>query len=160
MEENNEMIEVKEAEISNLEDILNLNQQLFNYEYENFDKTLNCNWPPNNLKYFKEAIIKDDSLALVVFIEDKIIGYLIGSIEKAEVYRKIKQIAEIDDMFIIPEYRGKGIGVLLYKRFIKWAKKKGINRVRVVASAQNVKTINFYKKNKLKEYDLILESDI
>ncbi len=151
---------IKEAEMKHLKDILNLNQQLFDYEYENFDKTLDCSWSPNNEKYFKNSITKDDSLALVVLIKNKVIGYLIGSIKKAEDFRNIKKLAEIDNMIILSEYRKKGIGTSLCKRFIDWAKKKGIRRIKVVASANNIKTINFYRKNKFKDYDLTLETDI
>jgi len=153
-------LEIREATIDNLEDILDFNQQLFDYDIEKFDKTLNCNWPSNNEKYFRESIEKDDSLALVVFVDDKLVGYLIGGIKKPGDYRVIKQIAEIENMFILSEHRGKGVGVLLCEKFIGWAEKRGVKRVKVVASAQNKGAISCYKKCGFYDYDLVLEKDL
>jgi len=153
-------IKIQKAIIENLKEILELNQKLCDYDYKNFDDTIDCTWPSNNKRYFKESIESEDSLTLVVLDEEKIIGYLIGSIGNAEDYRKINKIAEIDNMFVLSEYQNKGIGKSLIKRFFEWAKEKGIKRVKVVASAENTKAINFYEKNKFLNYNIILEKDI
>lgn len=153
-------IEIKEATSDNLKYITDLNKQLFDHEYTNFDKTLDCNWPSNNQDYFKKSITSKDSITLVAFAKGRVIGYLIGSIKKASAYRKIKRLAEIDNMFVLPEFRGQGTGSLLCEKFVNWAKKKGVDRIKVVASVNNEKAINFYKENKFKEYDLALEREI
>lgn len=153
------MIEIKKATIENVKDILNLNQQLFNYD-KNFDKTLDPTWPSNNKKYFKNSIINKNSLALVVVDNAEIVGYLIGTINEAEDYRNIQKIAELDNMFILPKYRKKGIGTDLCGKFFKWAKEKGIKRASVIVSEQNSKAINYYKKCGFLDYNLILEAKI
>lgn len=155
-----EDIKIQRATIENLNDILNLNQQLFDYEYKNFDKTLDCSWPPKNRNYFKKSIISKNGLALVVIDKEKVVGYLMGNIDKAEDYRNILKIAELDSMFILPEYREKGIGFDLYKEFVKWAKEKGVKRAKVVVSEQNKIAIGYYKKCGFSEYNLILETKI
>ena len=53
----------------------------------------------------------------------------------------------------------KGVGKKLHKFFIDWCNEKNTNRKRVVVSSGNIRAINFYKKNKFKEYDLVLESE-
>ena len=63
-------------------------------------------------------------------------------------------------MLVLKEYRGQGIGTKLVKSFIAWCKLKKVGRVRVVASAQNIAAIGFYRQNKFKDYSLILESNI
>ncbi len=150
---------IRKATLKDLETIRKLNQKLFKYGYK-FDKTLDCNWPINNKKYFKEAITKKDSLALVALVNNKIIGYFIGNTKKAEDYRKLKKIAEADDAYIIPEYRRRGIGNLLLKKFLVWAKKKGIKRARALIATQNKKSIAWHKKAGFKEYNLTLEKDL
>jgi len=153
-------VEIKEATLEYLKDIINFNKKLFEFEYKNFDKTLDCSWPPKNKEYFKNSIKGKDSLALVVLDKGKIIGYLIGNIKKAKNYRNIKKIAELDNMFILPDYRNKGIGSLLCKRFLDWVKSRDVKRVRVVVSEKNKGAINCYKKCGFSEYNLILEQDL
>ncbi|MDD5651388.1 MAG: GNAT family N-acetyltransferase [Candidatus Nanoarchaeia archaeon] len=154
------LMEIKKATLKNLKEIISLNQQLFDYEYANFDKTLNCKWPSKNIEYYKKSITNKESITLLAFIDGKIVGYLIGAINKTESYRNIKKIAEIDNMFILPQFRGLNIGSSLYNKFINWMKTKGIKKIRVIASSKNGKAIDFYKKNGFLEYNLTLEKDI
>ncbi len=92
--------------------------------------------------------------------KDKIIGYFIGCIKKAEDYRKLKKIAEAENVYIIQKYRRKGIGTSFQKEFLKWARTKRVKRARVVISAQNKKSIASVKKIGFKDYNLTLEKEL
>lgn len=152
-------MKIRKAVIEDLKKIIELNRELFHYDL-NFDKTLDTKWPDKNKEYFKERITGKNSIALVAEDGKKIIGYLLGAIRKAEGYRSIKKIAELENMFVVEEHRGKGIGKLLINKFMKWAKNKKMKRIRVVASAQNVRAIKLYKNNLFSEYDNVMEADI
>ena len=153
------IIEIRKATLKDLKAIQNLNTELFKYDYKH-DKTLNLKWPQKNLSYYKQSIIGKNSFAAVAAIDGKIVGYFIGSIGPTEDYRKLKKIAEMDNMFVIKKYRGQGIGNDLVNAFLKWAKSKKAPRVRAVASAGNKGATNFYKNNKFEEYNLVLERKI
>jgi len=153
-------IEIRGAKSKDVKEIISLNQKLFNYEYNNFDKTLDCSWPPKNENYFKKSVEDKNSIVLVAVSNRNIIGYLIGSIHKAEDYREIKEVVEVDNTFVVEEHRRKGIGKELFKKFLEWAKKKETRRMKVVASAKNKDAINFYKKCGFIDYNLTLERDI
>ena len=50
---------IRKADIKDLKDILKLNFELFKKEYQEFDKSLNLNWPYREGKnYFRNRIIK------------------------------------------------------------------------------------------------------
>ena len=155
-------INIKEATIENLKDIQDLNLALFKKEHNEYDDTLNLNWTfgKEGTDYFKKRIIEDNGYALVAESDGKIVGYLVGAISKAEFYRTISKIAEVENMLILEEYRSKGIGNELMDKFFSWCKSKGADRIKVVASAQNIKAINFYKKNGFLDYNLTLERNI
>ncbi len=154
-------IKIVKAKLEDIGSIMNLNQELFNFEtYNKFDNTLDSTWPIKNKKYFKDRIIKNNHLTIIAKIENNIVGYLIGSIQKAESYRKIKLIAELENMFIPLNHRNKGIGNLLVKEFIKWAKSKKVKRVKVIVTAANKHAISFYKKNGFLEHNFIMEMDL
>ena len=153
---------IKSATIKDLKDIQKLNLMLFEKEYKEYDKTLNCKWTFANdgENYFKKRIIKNDGCTLVAYIDNKMVGYLIGGFQKKESYRVLPALAELENMFVLDDCRSKGVGTKLFCAFIDWCKSKDVKRLRVVASAMNVRAIEFYKKNNLIEYDLVLESDI
>ncbi|MCK4745306.1 GNAT family N-acetyltransferase [Candidatus Parcubacteria bacterium] len=155
-------IKIKFATIENLKDIQKLNLMLFKKEYYEYDKTLNCEWTfkSDGENYFKKRIIKDDGCVLIAYADNKIVGYLIGGLKEIKPSRLLSAFAELENMFVLENYRCKQIGSKLFKAFINWCKSKNVKRLRVVASAMNICAIKFYKKNGFIEYDLILESDI
>lgn len=153
-------IKIQLATIKNLRDIQNLNHQLCIKENKEFDATINKDYPleQSGEKYFKERI--KNGCALVAITDGKVGGYLVGAIIEHEDYRNISKLAEAENMFVLEEYRSSGIGKKLFNEFIKWCKSKGAKRIRAVASVQNTKAIEFYKREGFKEYNLTLEKEI
>ena len=153
---------IKTATITDLQKIQELNFKLFKKENKEYDSSLNLNWTFGEFgtKYFQDKISKNNSCVFIAIIKNKIIGYLCGGLTKAETYRILPVVAELENMFILDEFRSNGIGTKLYNEFLKWCKTKKVDKIRVNASAQNELAINFYKNNNFKEYALILEMDL
>jgi diamine N-acetyltransferase len=156
------MIEIRKAKLSDLKDIQELNHLLFEKEYKEFDKLLDLKWTygADGTNYYKNKLTKPENAGFVAVDEGKIIGYLVGGNTKVENYRKVPKVAELDNMFVLKAYRGKGIGTMLHNAFLKWCEEKKVKILRVQATAQNIKAINFYRKNGFKDYTLILENKI
>ena len=155
------VINIRKARNKDITEIVNLNQQLFEHEKnKGFDDTLNCTWPLKNKSYFKQSISNKNRVCFVAIENQEVVGYIIGSINNAEDYRNIKKIAEADNMFILSKYRNQGLGSLLIKEVIKWAKLKKAKRIRVVISANNIQSIKFHKKVGFKDYNITLEQEI
>jgi len=154
------MVVIRKAEMKDLENIRKLNQELFVYENENFDKTIDVDSLFSNAheKRFVDNIKND--FVIVAVEKGIIVGYLVGKISKAESYRNIGKIIELDSMLVHEKFRSKKIGYELITEFKRWAKSQGIKRLRVTASAGNHKTIKFYRREGFKDYDLSLEQDI
>ncbi len=153
-------VDIRPAEKSDFEKIQELNQLLFHHDYQ-FDKTLNLDWSKSEegINYYKGKLKSDDSCVLIAFVDDKAVGYLMGGLAETVSYKKDKSIGELENMFVLEEYRNLEIGSQLVNIFIEWCRLKKINRIRTVASAANKKAINFYRKW-LDEYSLTLEGDI
>jgi len=153
-------MQIRKAKLEDIKKIIALNQKLFDYEYLNFDKTLDCNWPSKNKKYFKKCITNKNSLTLIAIENNKIVGYFIGAINKTEDYRNITKIAEGENTYILPKYQRKGIGTQFYKRFLEWAKSKGVNRIKTVVSKKNKQSLNWNKKLGFECYNIVLEKEL
>jgi GNAT superfamily N-acetyltransferase len=79
---------------------------------------------------------------------------------KWEAYRHLPLVAELENTFVLEEFRSQWIGCKLYNTFVKWCTKKNVGKIRVQASAQNEWAIRFYRNNNFKDYTLILETDL
>lgn len=146
-------IEIKRASIKNLSDIQNLNNQLFELEYANFDPALKVGWPfeKDGEEYFSDLL--NNEIVYIAVVDDKIIGYLAGSINIETSY-VTKSLAEVENMFILEDYRKYGIGTKLMNAFKKYCANEGIQEIKVTASAKNKNAINFYKKNDFEDFEM------
>ena len=149
-------IEIKRASIKDLEDIQRLNNQLFELEYTNFDPTLKVGWPfeIEGIKYFTDIL--NNEAAFIALVDNKVVAYLAGSINVQSSYTT-KPCAELDNMFILEEYRNYGIGTKLINAFKAVCLEEGIEEIKVTAFAKNTNAINFYKKNGFKDFEVTLK---
>jgi len=155
-------VTIKNATIDDLQKIQALNLRLFEKEYKEYDPLLNlkCTFGKAGTKYYKDRILKDDGCVLIAVVGNEIVGYLCGGIKKAEAYRNLPIVAELENTLVLEKFRSKGIGKQLFDEFIKWCKTKKVGKVRVEASAQNERAIKFYRTNNFKDYTLVLELDL
>ena len=63
-------------------------------------------------------------------------------------------------MGVSPKYQSKGIGSMLIKKCLSWAKSKGYQKVYVSSYLGNKQAIKFYKNNGFLEIDLGLEVNL
>lgn len=154
--------EIRKASIEDLNTIQELSIKLSEKEAEEFDSTIDPEWNSTEeaTEYFRERITEENSFAMVAEDDGQVTGYAIGAITEAEEYREDLEIAELETMYILPEYRSQGIGTELMEQFTSWSEEKDANRLRVEATAQNEGTIRFYRENGFEDYALTLEIDL
>ena len=146
-----QMITIKKAIIKDFKIIQDFNNKLCVKENREFDSTVNPNFATSEggQRYFKNSIESNDKLVLIAKDNDIPIGYLVGGIEPVGDFRTIPNMCEVDNMWVDEIYRSQGVGKKLMDKLQIWAKDKGIKRIRVIASYQNKKGINFYKRGDL-----------
>lgn len=144
-------IVIRKANIEDLRAIQELNNKLFELEYNNFDSSLKVGWSftEQGEKYFRDII--ENEIAFVAIADNEIIGYLAGTVNKKNSY-VLKPTSELDNFYIEENYRKQGIGTKLVNEFKKYCLDKGIEEMRVTASSLNVNAIEFYKKMDLKNW--------
>lgn len=152
------VIAIRKANMDDLIKIQDLNNRLFELEYKFFDPTLNVGWTYEKVgtDYFRDMI--ENEAVFVSIIDNEIVGYVAGSICQIS-YTKTR-LAELDNMFILEEYRNHGIGLKLINEFKKYCVDRGIDSVKVTASAKNKNAIAFYIKNGFEEWDITLRCKI
>lgn len=156
------MISIRKASVQDLEIIQKMNNNLCKKEHADFDSTVNPVFATTQggLSYFKEILESENSIAFLAEDEGSPIGYIAASIQQVGSFRTIPNMCEVDNMWVDEEYRSKGMGKQLMNKVESWAFDKGVKRMRVIASFDNRKGIDFYKREGFGEYDLILEKDL
>jgi ribosomal protein S18 acetylase RimI-like enzyme len=154
---------IRKATINDLDDILELNHELFLYEKQ-FVGTYNLKWSysEEGRASFTKRIHNRKGIVLIAEIEDKPIGYISGWYDNYSFRAdKVNPLVEVETMYIRDEHRRKGIGTQLLNEFILIAKKQGVKRAIVfVTHNKNIPAINFYRKNKLIDHQISLEGSI
>lgn len=152
-------IEIKKADITYLKDIQDLNNQLFELEYNKFDPALKVGWTfeEDGEKYFNNMF--NNEIVYIALDRDKVVGYLAGSINIQGSY-VTKTLAEVDNMFVLEQYRKYGIGTKLISEFKEYCSKNKIEELKVTASAKNKNAIEFYTKNGFNEFEITLKQKV
>lgn len=98
------------------------------------------------LKYFFEKKI---ATAVIAEMDNKPIGYAIYYSTFASFAAKMN--AYIEDLFIKPEYRGKGLGKEFFYKLLEMIKDEGYSKLEWSCLDWNTPSIEFYKKLGAKE---------
>ncbi|HOJ07689.1 MAG: GNAT family N-acetyltransferase [Ignavibacteriota bacterium] len=130
---------IRFAEKSDTPIIFSLIRQLAEYEKLS-DKVITTE------EKIKQSIFGNDQFieVLIAEFEGKAVGYALffknysTFLGKAGIY--------LEDLFVLPDYRGKGIGKSLLKKIISIAKQRDYGRVEWSVLDWNVSAIEIYKK--------------
>ena len=100
----------------------------------------------------------------VVEEHEKIAGYAICLPEKyggQNIFHEDDKILELDEIYLLPEIRGKGTGSKLLDIIVKYAKKEGFTKFFIYSSVKDLTPIiSFYRKNGLKTWAVQFYKDL
>ena len=105
---------------------------------------------------FEMPFMSHNEVVFIAEANNKIVGYLAGSINVEQSYNT-RTFAELDNMYILEEYRKYGIGSKLVNELKTYCRSLGIQELKVTASYKNINAINFYRKNGFEDFDLTLK---
>ena len=100
---------------------------------------------------FVESLMDSDSGSLKFAVENfNPVGYIFYSWHITPLETK-KKAGTIYDLFVLKEYRGRGIGTELMKSAIEDLKNHGVDIVRLNVLSKNIRAIGLYEKFGFKE---------
>lgn len=156
-------MEIREAKIEDLEQIISIQEQISRIHYEN---------RPDIFKYKSKIeienvtidTINDKDKKCIIATDDtlKIYGLLICKIKyiKEHINLKDARTLWIEDIGVDEKYRKKGIGKQLLKEAEKIAKKLKCKRIELNCWNFNKDAINFYKSIGMNTQRKIMEKEI
>ena len=138
-----EQIIIRKAKLEDLPNLLLFEQGVIAAERP-FDSTLNVD--PIHYYDIKKMIAADEVELVVATLDNRIIGSGYARIENAKPYLKHLQHAYLGFMYVLPEFRGKGVNKLIIDALAKWSASKNITELRLDVYHNNVAAIKAYEK--------------
>jgi len=130
---------IRKAIKEDVSDILRLLVELAVFEKE-----------PDAVKVTEEELIKDGFgnrpryECFLAEVENQIVGLAFFT-ERYSTW--VGDTLHLEDLIVTQKYRGKGIGLSLYRSFLNEARKREVNRVEWSVLDWNKSAIDFYKKS-------------
>jgi diamine N-acetyltransferase len=149
-------IDIREVTINDIVELQKISRQTF---HETFSA---LNSEENMAKYLEEELSIEkltaelnntDSAFYFAVYNANVIGYLKLNFGESQTELKEQKSVEIERIYVLKEFQGKHIGQLLYDKAIQVARQKNAEYVWLGVWEENIKAINFYKKNGFIEFD-------
>ncbi len=138
-----EEITIRKATLKDLEILLKFEQGVINAERP-FDRTLKTE--PTHYYDIKEMISASNVEIVVAESSRKIIGSGYARIESAKPYLKHQQHAYLGFMYVVPEFRGKGVVQKIIEVLKQWSISQRIMELRLDVYQDNLAAIKAYEK--------------
>jgi ribosomal protein S18 acetylase RimI-like enzyme len=149
-------IDIREVTINDIVELQKISRQTF---HETFAA---LNSEENMAKYLEEELSMEkltaelnntDSAFYFAVHNANVIGYLKLNFGESQTELKEQEAVEIERIYVLKEFQGQHIGQLLYHKAIQVARQKNAEYVWLGVWEENIKAINFYKKNGFIEFD-------
>jgi ribosomal protein S18 acetylase RimI-like enzyme len=75
---------------------------------------------------------------------EEVVGFLSGELREGSPAFSAKTWAAVEDIFVLPDYRSRGIGRTLFEACSEWARGKGAAGVSLQVAAGNTRARHFY----------------
>lgn len=151
-----ENITLKSLTIDDVDQLQKIGKQTF---IETFSEG---NTPENMTKYLEEGfsieklngeLLDENSLFYFAILNNNVLGYLKLNFGKSQTELKDDKSLEIERIYVLKEFHGKSVGQILYQKAIEIAEKQNYRYVWLGVWEENVRAINFYKKNGFVAFD-------
>jgi ribosomal protein S18 acetylase RimI-like enzyme len=134
---------IRPATLADMDTLLQFEQGVISAERP-FDPTLQ----DGDINYYDlNEFINAPHIHLVVAeVNGKVVGSGYSRIETSKIYLKHQNHAYLGFMYVLPDYRGKGINKLIIEALKKWSVKQGVTEFRLQVYAGNESAIQAYQK--------------
>jgi ribosomal protein S18 acetylase RimI-like enzyme len=85
------------------------------------------------------------SFLFVVAAGDRTVGFISGELRQGSPTFLPKTWASVDDVFVEPEYRNRGMGRALLQSVQSWARERGADGISLQVAAANARGRKFYE---------------
>lgn len=151
------VIKIREATLDDLPTLLEFEQGVIEAE-----RPMDPGLKEGPINYYDiEQLINSPDIRLAVAeIDGKLIGCGYARIETSKPYLNYDRQSYLGFMYVLPDFRGKGINQLILDNLYKWTLSRGVIEVRLEVYPTNPAAIRAYAKAGFTPYLLQMHADI
>lgn len=151
---------IRPAQRDDLDAIVDLSIGLFVEDAGQRDPYTDLEWPRREGHGYFSRILSDSATTCwLAEVDGAPAGSLVGRINRESSLRPVR-VAELESMFVRPEYRSSGVGAALVAEFFDWARERGAERAAVTAFAGNDRALEFYARHGFAPKSISLERNL
>lgn len=138
-----ENIHIRQAQLDELPTLLQFEQNLIAAE-----RPLDDTFVSEEFHYYdlEKMIRSDEAEVLVAVLGDRLIASGHARILEGKPYNSFKRYAFLGFMYTEPDMRGRGVNKLIIDALVEWARKKGLDEVRLQVYDDNTPAVAAYEK--------------
>ena len=138
-----ENIQVRQARLDELPTLLQFEQNLIAAE-----RPLDDTFVSEQFNYYdiEKMIRSDEAEVLVATLGDRLIASGHARILEGKHYNSFERYAFLGFMYTEPDMRGRGINKLIIDALVEWARKKGLDEIRLQVYSDNTPAVAAYEK--------------
>lgn len=103
-------------------------------------------------KFVRDGLAKRTNLLFVARIQGKPIGFVYATIFRDYAFEVSKPVAVVNDLYVLPDYRRRGVGTKLMTECMKRLKAEGMRGIRLTVLSENTAALGLYRKLDFKTY--------
>lgn len=148
------------VKVDNLEDARKCNE-LLTLLIENeakYNENINKNYIVNN--WFENLYNMENNVLYVAKENEEIVGYIYCKINTGENGPTNNFEALIDGLYVLEEYRKKGIATALINKAKQWCRNKNVKYIMINVLENNKTALNLYSKLNFNDYEKTLRFSI
>jgi GNAT superfamily N-acetyltransferase len=86
------------------------------------------------------------SFLFVAAKDEEVVAFISGELREGSPTFRSRTWASVDDVFVVPDHRGNGIGHALIDHVAAWARERGAHGVSLQVAAGNARARKFYEE--------------
>jgi|GEM_PF-1939411 len=98
------------------------------------------------LDFLKEGLLKNRNILLTAMIQEKIVGFASITLPREMTFEVQDTFGIVSELYVLPEFRKKGIGQKLLEECLSRIKAEGFKRARISVLSADKNAIKLYKK--------------
>jgi len=138
-------VEIRKAERTDIDEFVKIYTESYrgleNYAYTRKRDVKN---------YFKWLLSRDKDGVMVAVIENKAVGFVACDTNWFSIFER-KMVGEIHEIFVLPEYRGRGIGTKLLEKSLEYSLEKKRKVAELWVGRTNYRARKFYASKGFEE---------
>ena len=140
-------VEIRKASLNDVRNIAKLNDEVYKNMVEGRKEFFKpCSESPDMTEFFEKTIEENEALIVVAEIDGDFAGYVYASIIDEQDDLIDIPFVMVDQIAVVKDMRGFGIGKNLLSKAEQWAIDKGINVVQLGVFEMQNEAIKLYEK--------------